>query len=96
MIRQGAKLVETASDITDELGGGPVPGSSLASVARSRPQAQLPAHPVLDALGFDPLHLDAIQGRSGLDTATLQAQLVELELQGRVARLDDGRYQRLP
>ena len=92
LIRQGAKLVETASDITDELGGGPVP----VPAARAEARAQLPAHPVLDALGFDPLHLDAIQARCGLDTPTLQAQLVELELQGRLARLDDGRYQRLP
>ena len=30
-----------------------------------------------------------------MDTGDLQAQLVELELQGRIARLDDGRYQRL-
>ncbi|MOA68193.1 hypothetical protein D3C78_1956880 [compost metagenome] len=50
---------------------------------------------MLDALGFDPLHLDAIQARCELATGDLQTQLVELELQGRIARLDDGRYQRL-
>lgn len=91
LIRQGAKLVETAMDITDELGGGPTP----AAPARKAPPAAAPAHPVLDALGFDPLHLDAIQARCGLETSVLQTQLVELELQGRIARLDDGRYQRL-
>ncbi len=91
LIRQGAKLVETARDITDELGGGPTP----AVPARTKPAPAPSAHPVLDALGFDPLHLDAIQARCGMDTAELQAQLVELELQGRIARMDDGRYQRL-
>ncbi|WP_315140213.1 DNA-processing protein DprA [Achromobacter marplatensis] len=91
LIRQGAKLVETAADITDELGGGPMPGVRSAP----RPEASLPAHPVLEALGFDPLHLDTLQARLTLDTGDLQAQLVELELQGRLARLDDGRYQRL-
>ncbi len=91
LIRQGAKLVETAMDITDELGGGPTPTPP----ARRQTPAPAPAHPVLDALGFDPLHLDAIQARCGLETADLQTQLVELELQGRIARLDDGRYQRL-
>lgn len=50
---------------------------------------------MLEALGFDPLHLDTLQARLTLDTGDLQAQLVELELQGRLARLDDGRYQRL-
>ncbi|WZB68643.1 hypothetical protein WJ971_06295 [Achromobacter xylosoxidans] len=45
--------------------------------------------------GLRPLHLDALQARCGLDTATLQAQLLELELAARVARLDDGRFQRL-
>lgn len=92
LIRQGAKLVETAQDITDELGGSPLP-SRPASRAPAAPP--LPAHPVLEAMGFDPLHLDAIQARSGQDIADLQTQLVELELASRVARLDDGRYQRL-
>ena len=92
LIRQGAKLVETAADITDELGGGPIAGTTR---AKAQAPAALPDHPVLDALGFDPLHLDAIQARCGLDTPTLQAQLLELELAARVARLDDGRFQRL-
>ena len=61
-------------------------------------QSQAPAapeSPLLRALGHDPLHLDALQARTGLDTATLQAQLLELELAGHIARLDDGRFQRL-
>lgn len=126
LIRQGAKLVETAADITDELGGGPMPAAgvrsqrmtaaSARSLAERRlpdqaladdampdhaspdhplPDDTLPSHPLLDALGYDPLHPDAIQSRCGMDVAELQAQLVELELQGRIARLDDGRYQRL-
>lgn len=96
LIRQGAKLVETAADITDELGGGPQPGTRRPPEPADDPgDADNPTHPVLEALGFDPLHLDALQARCGLDTATLQAQLLELELAARVARLDDGRFQRL-
>ncbi|MGV8294835.1 DprA-like winged helix domain-containing protein, partial [Pseudomonas aeruginosa] len=78
-------------DITDELGGGSQPGTRRPPEPADDPgDADNTAHPVLEALGFDPLHLDALQARCGLDTATLQAQLLELELAARVARLDDG------
>jgi DNA processing protein len=39
--------------------------------------------------------LDALQARTGLETARLQAQLLELELNGQVARLPGGLFQRL-
>jgi len=99
LIRQGAKLVETAQDIADELGDattGPGTGATAPSRTATRPDdAPPPAHPLLDALGYDPLHPDELQARTGLDSATLQAQLLELELQGHVARIDGGRFQRL-
>src|SRR5690606_15635816 len=100
LIRQGAKLVETAQDITDELGAATRAGRAKASgVATpdeaSGPGTAAPESPLLRALGFDPLHLDALQARTGLDIATLNVQLLELELAGHVARLDGGRFQRL-
>jgi DNA processing protein len=52
------------------------------------------ADPVLAAMGHDPVSLDAIQARTGLNTARLQARLLELELDGRVARLPGGLLQR--
>ncbi|WP_458339380.1 DprA-like winged helix domain-containing protein, partial [Bordetella pertussis] len=86
-----AKLVETVQDIADELGG-----AGPAASARTAPPARpAPPHPLLDALGFDPLHLDALQARTGMDAASLNAQLLELELDGRVARVEGGRFQRL-
>jgi DNA processing protein len=51
---------------------------------------------LLDALGFDPVGLDALQGRTRLETAELQAQLMTLEIDGQVARLPGGLFQRLP
>jgi len=94
LIRQGAKLVETAQDITDELGGGGPP-AGRAAPAQAPDEPAGPDTPLLRALGHDPLHLDALQARTGLDIAALNAQLLELELAGRVARLDGGRFQRL-
>ena len=49
----------------------------------------------LKALGADPVSLDALLARTGLDTARLQARLLELELAGRVGRLPGGLFQRL-
>lgn len=46
-------------------------------------------------MGFDPIGLDALQARSGLDTAHLQVQLLELELAGLVGRLPGGLFQRM-
>ncbi len=51
--------------------------------------------PLLQALGYDPSGLDALQARTGLDTAVLQVQLLELELDGQVARLPGGLFQRI-
>ena len=50
---------------------------------------------LLDALAFEPAGLDALQARTGLDTPTLQALLMGLELQGHVARLPGSLFQRL-
>jgi DNA processing protein len=50
---------------------------------------------LLEALGFDPTGLDALQGRTGLDTPALQAKLMALELQNLVTRLPGGLFQRV-
>ena len=46
-------------------------------------------------MGYDPVGLDALVARTGMSTASLQAELLELELQGRVARLPGGLFQRV-
>ena len=50
---------------------------------------------VLDCMGHVPIGLDAIQARTGLPTATLQAQLLDLELDGHLARMPGGLFQRI-
>ena len=51
--------------------------------------------PLLAALGHDPVSLDALVARTGWPAAQLQAQLLELELAGEVARLPGGLFQRI-
>jgi len=100
LIKQGAKLVESAQDVLEEMKIDAAAGVSIESTPRdaSNQGAQTPddtEHALLKALGFDPVGLDALQARCSIDTATLQAQLMALELDGRVARLPGGLFQRI-
>ena len=61
MLRQGAKLVESAEDVLEELR---LPAAALAP-AGDAPDATTPAQRELRALGFDPLGLDALVARTG-------------------------------
>lgn len=92
LLKQGAKLVESAADILDEWGMG---SQSLpATLFPDDTDAATPAG-VLSAMGFDPVSLDALMARTGESTAQLQAQLLALELDGQVARLPGGLFQRM-
>lgn len=91
LIRQGAKLVESVNDILEEL----TPSSAAAAIDESTDDdAHAPEDALTAALGFDPVSIDALSARTGYGAAELQAQLLELELDGRVARLPGGLFQR--
>jgi len=94
LIKQGAKLVDSAADISEELA--PLQAHRTA-MPRAQPSAPESARkdPVLDALGFDPIGLDDLVARTGRSAAELSARLLDLELQGRVARLPGQQYQRV-
>lgn len=93
LIRQGAKLIESAQDVLEEmkLPQQPVPRPCVASDQHT--DVADPAG-LLVALGFDPVGLDALQARTGLETAHLQAALMTFEISGEVARLPGGLFQR--
>ena len=100
LIRQGAKLVETAQDVLEELQWQPAQAlweTQTVSTThdKSSPDTHDAASALLHELGYAPVSLDALQARCGLDTATLQAQLLNLELEGLLARLPGGLFQRL-
>lgn len=98
LIRQGAKLVENAHDVLEELQlTAPRQVRLFADAAEAdvEPSADCVESRLLSQMGFDPVSLDALQTRSGLSTATLQADLLALELSGQVGRLAGGLFQRL-
>ena len=93
LIKEGAKLVESAQDVLEELQHLPLPAPMPPTEAAAA--AGEPASPLLQAMGFDPVTPDLLAARCGLDAATLMAQLLTLELQGQVEVLPGGSYRRL-
>jgi DNA processing protein len=97
LLRDGAKIVESADDILDELGLATPSGGAggTASAARGTPAGTL-VDPLLGSLlPGEASDLDEIAERSGLDTPRLLPRLFELELQGFVRRVGGGRFVRI-
>jgi DNA processing protein len=93
LIKQGAKLVESAQDVLEELR---LPDAlAQMPLALAAAGEDVPEDELLKALGHDPVSLDALQARCGWPAAQLQAELMELELVGQVARLPGGLFQRI-
>lgn len=111
LIKEGAKLVETADDILQELRF-PVRGTPAAPAAAAEDghsgqaeavcegrddEAETPGSErdqLLAAIGHDPVTLDALSARTGWPADRLNVMLLELELDGHLARLPGGLLQR--
>ncbi|MGB4066133.1 MAG: DNA-processing protein DprA [Azonexus sp.] len=89
LIKQGAKLVETANDILEELGNFTSPEEQLETTPTDD------EHPVLAAIGHDPCSLDDLVVYTGQSAELLLPELLMLELSGKIAPLPGNRYQRL-
>jgi DNA processing protein len=96
LIREGAKLVETAQDVLEELGSligvttelQPREELRETNAPASDPEYQL----LLDSLGYDPLSIDLLVERCGLTAEAVSSMLLVLELQGLITALPGGRY----
>ena len=100
LIQDGAKLVETAEDILDELGMFSFPGSAIPSMSEKAATVCAPASnadsrseprsPIWHAIGYDPISEDTLQQRTNMLPAILQCELLTLELNGDVERRPNG------
>ncbi len=96
LIRQGAALVTSVDQVLEELQALPALAAAAPADDPKAPAATTAAldDPVLAALGHDPLTLDALIARCGWSAPRLSAHLLTLELDGHLARLPGGLYQR--
>lgn len=95
LLRQGAKLVETAQDILEELGAIlPLTQKRITAQADEAVMVEADVHDLLVHLGFDPVDVDTLVERSGLTPDRISSMLLLMELQGIIAACPGGRYQR--
>jgi len=97
LLREGAKLVETAQDIVEELGallgsltvlspGSPVQDPAAASILDAEYSK------LLESMGFDPISVDELIDRTGLTPEAVSSMLLLLELDGHVSSVPGGNY----
>jgi len=101
LIRQGAKLVETADDIFAELSGilgalAPIgaPPAKESETPVSGPRLDKDYEILLDALGFEPAGVDVLVARTGLKADEVASMLLILELENRIESCPGGLYVR--
>ena len=96
LIKSGAKLAESAEDVLSELAAFRRTGfASTRSSATPGDEARSENEPLLACMGFDPVDVDSLCARAGMPAERVSAELLRLELGGRITALPGGLYQRL-
>ncbi len=99
LLRQGAKLVESADDIVSELG--PLVQHLMQNAASTQlpqdisPQRDADYEVLLAALGHDPVTADQLASQSGLTIEQVSSMLLILELEGDIEALNGGQYSKI-
>jgi len=93
LIRQGAKLVEIAADVLEELG--PLHHVAVRAPQPRRDDASSDDDQLLTHLGYDCVNIDRLVERSGLTPDRVSSMLLRLELRGLVIAGPGGTYQRV-
>lgn len=94
LIKEGAKLADSANDVLEELATHLRFHQRPDTVADDRP-ADPPSDPLLDALAATPLTMDQLAERLSLTVDALSVRLLSAEMDGYIARLPGGLYQRI-
>jgi DNA processing protein len=97
LIRQGAKLVETAEDVLEELQAlvgfmvRPFPPNPARATSTTTDPQELQ---LLELMGHDPVELDTLIALSGLTAGAVSSMLLNMELRGLIEARPGGKVQR--
>ena len=101
LIRQGAKLVEEPAHILEDIApiigraqSGHYGGVAPIVLANNTDDVSVEAQQVLDVLGWQVQHFDALMEQGTWDASSLASLLMELELAGKIATVSGG-YEQL-
>ena len=95
LIREGAKLVDTAHDVLEALAMSPLPALAAGLAVENAPGVPDGCAPLLAALGHGPVEPDVLMAAMDASPGEVSGGLLVLELAGLIERLPDGKVQRV-
>lgn len=95
LIKQGAKLVDSAQDILEEYHGIKPCERPIAPPVINQGTVPPSDERILDQMGYESCCLDELLIRTGMSADALSVILLQLELEGHVAMLPGNRFQRM-